>query len=321
MVMALSRADDDVSRLREQLTDHKRSARTTQEYTEALARLHRKVRSAEPVWRVDQWARVSAVLPILKKLRHTTAKTNVAMLLVALRRWPQARQAWMPAWHEICERMERRVSKGVKSAREAQNWVTKGEVHAKVHCLDAELRGLGRAITIDQRRVVLSHLALCLLTMLAALRTQNLADIRRVAAEEEAAEAEKFLVRKDGVYTLVLSSYRTAASYGQQRIDFPESLNAVVARSFRLFPRKFLICQLCSPALGMCSNTVTKLMSRIFASKRVRCTLMRKLWASEFYKSKPSIQQKCQLAAHVLHSVQVAQAHYNRAPPRGQHAG
>ena len=86
---------------------------------------------------------------------------------------------------------------------------------------------MGRAISIEQRRAVLSHLALCMLTMLPALRTQNLADIRRVAAEEDAAEGENFLVRKDGRYTLVLNSYKTAASsYGQQRIEFPESLNA-----------------------------------------------------------------------------------------------
>ena len=124
------------------------------------------------------------------------------MLLVALRRWPQARQAWMPAWHEICERVERRVNKGVKSAREAENWVTKGEVHAKIHCLDAELRGMQQATSIEQRRVVLSHLALCMLTMLPALRTQNLADIRRVASEDKAAEGENFLVRKNGRYTL-----------------------------------------------------------------------------------------------------------------------
>ena len=118
--LALSQADDDVARLWEHLTDPKRSAKTTQEYTEALVRLHRKLESAEPVWRVDRWARVSAVLPLLKKLRHTTAKTQVAMLLVALRCWPQARQAWMPAWHEICERVEGRVKKGVKSARESR---------------------------------------------------------------------------------------------------------------------------------------------------------------------------------------------------------
>ena len=103
-----------------------------------------------------------------------------------------------------------------------------------------------------------------MLTMLPALRTQNLADIRRVASEGDAAESENFLVRKDGRYTLILNSYKTAGSYGQQRINVPESLNAVVARSFRLFPRKFLICQLRSPELGMCSNTVTKFLSRTF---------------------------------------------------------
>ena len=310
--MALGEADEDVARLRKDLTDPKRSAKTTEEYTQALVRLHRKLGSPEPVWRVDKWARISAVLPILKKLRHTTAKTNVAMLLVALRRWPQARQAWMPAWHEICDRVERRVNKGVKSARESENWVTRAEVHAKIHCLDAELQGMQRATSIDQRRVVLSHLALCMLTMLPALRTQNLADIRRVASEDDAAEGENFLVRKDGRYTLVLNAYKTAASYGKQRIKFPESLNAVVARSFRLFPRRFLICQLRSPELGMCSNTVTKFLSRVFEHKRVRCTLMRKLWVSEFYKAKPSLQQKCRLAGKMLHSVQVAQAHYNK---------
>ena len=276
-------------------------------------RLHRKLGSPEPVWRVDKWARVSAVLPILKKLRHTTAKTNVAMLLVALRRWPQARQAWMPAWHEICERVEHRVNKGMKSLRKSEEWVTRAEVHAKIHCLDAELQGMQRATSINLLRVVLSHLALCMLTMLPALRTQNLADIRRVASEDEAADGENFLVRKDGRYTLVLNNYKTAASYGQQRIAFPESFNAVVARSFRLFPRRFLICQLRSPELGMCSNTVTKFLSRVFEHKRVGCTLMRKLWVSDFYKGRPSIQQKCQLAARMLHSVTVAESHYNRA--------
>ena len=199
--------------------------------------------------------------------------------------------------------------------------MTRAEVHAKIHCLDAELQGMQQATSTEQRRVVLSHLALCMLTMLPALRTQNLADIRRVASEDEAAEGENFLVRKDKKYTLVLNAYKTVASYSQQRIHFPESLNAVVARSFRLFPRRFLICQLRSPELGMCSNTLTVFMSRIFASKRVGCTLLRKLWVSEFYKGRPSIQQKCQLAAAMLHSVQVAQAHYNRAPLRGQHAG
>ena len=57
--MALGEADEDVARLRKALTDPKRSSKTTQEYTDALVRLHRKVASPEPVWRVDKWARVS----------------------------------------------------------------------------------------------------------------------------------------------------------------------------------------------------------------------------------------------------------------------
>ena len=113
MVVALSQADDDVTRLQEHLTDSKRSAKTTQEYTEALVRLHRKLESTEPVWRVDRWARVSAVLPILKKLRHTTAKTQVAMLLVALRRWP----AGAPG---MDARLARAVRAGRKESQEGR---------------------------------------------------------------------------------------------------------------------------------------------------------------------------------------------------------
>ena len=44
--MALGEADDDVARLRKALTDPKRSAKTTEEYTQALVRLHRKLGSA-----------------------------------------------------------------------------------------------------------------------------------------------------------------------------------------------------------------------------------------------------------------------------------
>ena len=54
--MALGKADDDVARLRKDLTDPKRGAKTTEEYTQALV-LHRKLGSPEPVWRVDKWAR------------------------------------------------------------------------------------------------------------------------------------------------------------------------------------------------------------------------------------------------------------------------
>ena len=171
--MALSQVDEDIAKLRENLLGPRRSTKTTDQYTEALVRLHRKLGSVHPVWMVSKWACVSALLPMLKRLRHTIAKTNVAILRVTLRRWPQARQAWMPAWLELCERVERRVSRGVKSAREVANWVTRAEVHAKIQRLDAELRSMKRATSMDQRRVVLSHLVLCLLTMQPALRTRT----------------------------------------------------------------------------------------------------------------------------------------------------
>ncbi len=64
-------------------------------------RLHRRLRSQQPVHRIDLWGRVDTLLPILKQYMHSSKKYYVAVLLVALRQWPQARAKWLPAFYEL----------------------------------------------------------------------------------------------------------------------------------------------------------------------------------------------------------------------------
>ena len=98
----------DVEVLRRQLTDARRSAETVRQYVNSLCVLHRKLGSHMSVHRVELWAKVPSWMPCLQKLRLSFAKSQVAVVLVALRNWPQAREAWTPLWCQLCQRLEAR---------------------------------------------------------------------------------------------------------------------------------------------------------------------------------------------------------------------
>ena len=166
------------------------------------------------------------------------------------------------------------------------------------------------ARTTQQRRDVQSHLVLAILTLLPAVRCQNLADIKITKREGTDREQNVLLVDAGGGCTLILNSFKTSDSYGQQRLHFPPARCTIVQRSLWLFPRRYLISLLRSGNRAMGANMLFQFASRIFSPKRVGVTMLRKLWVSEFSRRRPSLEQKCALAASMLHSVDVAESNY-----------
>lgn len=303
---------DPADRLRRSLLNPKRSAETSAEYADSLIRLHRQLYSAHPVDRVDKWARVGALLPILRRYKHTTKKKLVAQILVALRNWPDKRMAWMPAWHELCKKVERKAN-GQRTPREERNWVTVDQVSSKLQRLESQLGAIRSvATTLAERRSVMAHLVLSILTLMPALRTQNLSDIKLVRTEPDPTESNVLVCDKKGTFTLVLHRFKTSNTYGPQRIKFPPALCHVMARSLQLFPRKFMCAKLRNPCEGMSPNLMSQFCGTLFAEegKRVGPTLLRKLTVTTVYANKPSLASQCKLAQQMLHSADVARSHY-----------
>ena len=172
--------DEEVEVLRQQLTDARRSPETVRQYVNCLCVLQRKVGLEVPLHKVDLWARVPNCMPYLQKLTLSSAKSQVAVILVALRKWPRAREAWTPLWCQLTQRLEARQQKGLMTARERSNWVSSEELHEKLRELDSLCAAMKRAITCSQRRTVLSWTVLSLLVRMPAVRTGNLSDVRVV---------------------------------------------------------------------------------------------------------------------------------------------
>ena len=308
--------EEEVEVLRRQLTDARRSPETVRQYVNCLCVLHRKLGLGVPLHRVDSWARVATCMPFLQKLTLSSAKSQVAVILVALRKWPRAREAWTPLWCQLCQRLEARQQKGLMTARERASWVSSEELHEKLRELDALCAAMKRAVTCSQRRTVLSWTVLSLLVRMPAVRTGNLSDVRVVDSLEDAGSTENVLFRAGGRYQLVLRKFKTSRSYGEQVIAFPDQLSAVMDKSFKIFPRKYLVCLLRHPDRGMSSNMVSQLCAKIFPDKSVTPSLLRKYWVSSVYRTNPTLEQKCSLASKMMHSVDVAGRFYAKRATR-----
>ena len=300
---------DGVQQLHQDLLDPRRSAKTSAEYARILIRLHRKLKSQHRVDQVHLWAKVPDLLPHLRQMKHTTKKTQVAVLLCALRKHPQARQKWMPAWHELCVKCERKLN-GQLTSRERANWVTFAEIAAKLRELEGKVSQLKHAWSTADRRVVQAHLVLSILTSLPALRSQNMAGIRIVG--KEPGDDQNVLVARDGRFALVLNSYKTAASYGRRKINFPKSLCRTMTRSLELFPRTWMVSLLRSGKHPVSTTGLSHFCAAIFHPKRFGPSLARKLWVSHMYANKPSLADKARLADAMLHSTLVASSHYHK---------
>ena len=303
-------AGESIQLLQKALVDPKRSAETSRQYLDVLKRLHRRLGSQVPVHEVQHWAKVDALLPILREYMHTSKKFFVAVLLVALRPWPAARAKWLGAFEELTERVARRQN-GQRTKREVRNWVTSAELQHKINELDTQVRQMQSAGDPQRRRVLYGHLGLRMLTDQGTLRTQNLANVRLTTREDEDQEGNVLLSTDRGKsYTLILRRFKTASSLGPQRIELPSKLCKVVRRSLRLCPRRYLISQLRYPTHGMSPNQLSQFFAKIWPDKRVTPSLLRKVVVSEFYKTKPSIEARVALSQAMLHSVAVQKSYY-----------
>ncbi len=63
----------------------------------------------------------------------------------------------------------------------------------------------------------------------------------RTVDREPGDDDQNVLVARDGRYRLDLSRYKTAASYGRRKINFPKSLCKTMKRSLDLYPRTWMV--------------------------------------------------------------------------------
>ncbi len=91
---------------------------------------------------------------------------------------------WLAAFYELAERVGRKQN-GIKTRREARNWVSVDELQQKICELDKKVSVMHSANNPQRRRVLFQHLGLRLMTDMPSLRTQNIACVKLTKSEAE----------------------------------------------------------------------------------------------------------------------------------------
>ncbi len=188
--------------------------------------------------------------------------------------------------------------------------MTPVELQQKISQLESEVGAMHAATNVPRRRLLFQHLALRFMTDIPSLRTQNLA--AKLVTPGTDNRKDNVLLQQGGAYTLILRKYKTAGSYGEQRVELPAKLCKVVTRSLTLFPRTYLFSHLTCPKRGVTSNVMSQFFGSIWDDKRVTPSLLRKLTVSTFMRTKPTMQQRVALSQRMLRSVQVQKAFYDK---------
>jgi len=195
--------------------------------------------------------------------------------------------AFRVAMMEDAEILKKKVDKQVMTEEMTENWQSQDDIKAKLDELKKEALKQYKSATPDLQQIQLY----IILALLGAqyIAPRRLKDYTHFKIKNIDKEADNFIEKNE----LVFNAFKTA-KFGQQRIDLPKDLKAILTKYIKINPTEYLLfdvnfSQLSSPQLNQRIN-------KIFgATKSVGVNMLRHSFLTE--KFGDSIGKKKELAS------------------------
>lgn len=227
-----------------------------------------------------------------------------------------------PHWEQLCAELskeeDRFISKSLMSDREKQAWSSLAELRATLQEVATKSPGSQE------------HLLLACYTLWPPPRGGDLSRIRIVTQEEPSLSGDTgvlVLNDADKIAVLVVSSHKTARSYGALRRTLPPELRAIVTQSLEAQPRNYLFMSKGSSSTGASGSTpatpallpfsattfntwANRTLKRLMG-KPTTCNTCRHAFISALDTSRMSLEQQGMIAGMMGHSLK-QQGNYRR---------
>lgn len=230
------------------------------------------------------------VLKGLEGLEKSTQKARVSAIasVLSIQKSPIYKALHKSYCDELhtrkAELMEARGDTMEKTAKEKDKWMDWADVVKRRDEIGKELVGLKpSAITPDKYETLLTHVLLCLYTMMPPRRNKDYQEMFVVKKLPASPDSDKnYLVLSDKKF--VFNAYKTAKFSGQQMVDIPAELWSCLQPYLKTRPTKtetrFLVKYGGEP-LGA-QNAITRLLYKAFG-KKVGSSMLRHSYLSEKY--------------------------------------
>ena len=248
------------------------SASSITTYDSILRNLHKKVYDKEPI-DMKNFNNVKPILEELQKLPVNRRKTILSALTV-LTDNKQYRDAMLDDIKEY----NTEISKQKKTITQEENWLEPEELKRKFNLLkkNAELLYKKKIIKPNDLQEIQNFIILLLFSgeHFPPRRSKDYTDFRIGNIKKD---KDNYLEKNE----MVFNSYKTAKTYGQQRITIPTKVRTTLQKWFKINPTDYLLFDKNFEPL-----TAVKLnqrLNKIFDGKKISVNALRHTFLTEKY--------------------------------------
>ncbi len=214
--------------------------------------------------------------------------------------YKKAYEYYTARMNEASKEKRERDGSGVKSEKQAENWIEWKDVQDLLGSLQAKCGDLAvlKNITPQQYDCSLSYLVLALYTLIQPRRNQDYLDMYVVKKLPKDAPADKNYLDLQN-HKFIFNKYKTSKKYGQQVIDIPAPLMSVINIYLRHHPLrksnpklneyKLLVKADGSPMTVV--NSITRILNKIFG-KNIGSSMLRHIYLTNKYENDTLERQK-----------------------------
>lgn len=247
-----------------------------------------------------------AIIKHLTDTKPSVRKTKLACLVVFISKTPAhetATEALRTLMLSDKVEADEETKTQTLSERQQEGWLPWTEVLERYDTLEKDVARLWKKPSLDKGEFHLlqTYVLLSCLVLLPVRRSMDWVDFRLRNADEAKSNYMTYEKRKP---IMVFNSYKTKATYGQQRLPIVPKLATILKRWTEKSPHDSLLVNYHqSGAIGQ--TQLTQLLHGFFG-KPISTSLLRHIYLSHLHKDTPAITVMEETATNMAHSVSQA---------------
>jgi len=249
-------------------------------YTSILKNLFEKVFPNEAM-DLEKFKDTKKILEHLKKSEPNKRKTILSSLVILTDCKPYRDQMLedITAYNEEQHKQE-------ASDKQSESWVEGEEVRKLLDTLKKEVKLIYKkeTLTISDLQTIQNYIIMCLLggVYIPPRRSKDFVDFKIKNIDKT---KDNFLQKN----TLVFNSYKTAKTYGQQTVEAPKELVAILKKWFKVNPTEYLLFD--SNKNKLSNVKLNQRLNKLFGDKKVSVNQLRHTFLSDKYQDTIKLHQ------------------------------
>lgn len=242
-------------------------------YDSIIRNLYKKVFNKSEI-DLEDFNNSDKVLKYLREIPSNRRKTILASLTVLT-----DNENYRHQMNEDVNEYNNEISKQEMTETQRQNWITKDEVDELLNKLETESKVLYKKKdrTIKDLRTIQNYIILCLLSGKYISPRRSLDYTKFKIKGDIDREKENYLDKN----MLVFSSYKTAKSYGIQKVKIPTKLKNILIKWISINPTNYLLFD--SNMNQMSSVKLNQTLNKLFGNRKISVNALRKSYLTDKY--------------------------------------